>query len=173
MSTTDERVRSVSGTLAQRFSAYLETVTSPSDIALLVRSFELSLRAANKSPKTTKSYTDTVREYCLFLVENGMPTEPASMYVRSAPAHMARTTSLTVVSILFFSFLASARLAAAKATRRRACTATLMEVRGAVNGRAALAVCPWRMRRIPKMLRVVRSIIFPTSKGATRLATMA
>jgi len=75
MSATDERVRSVSGTLAQRFSAYQETVTSPSDIALLVRSFELSLRAANKSPKTIKSYTDTVRGYCLFLVENGIPTD--------------------------------------------------------------------------------------------------
>jgi hypothetical protein len=36
-------------TLAERFSARLEGVTSPSDIALVVRSFDLSLRAANKS----------------------------------------------------------------------------------------------------------------------------
>jgi len=34
-------------------------VETPSDIALLVRGSELSLRAANKSPKTIKSYTDT------------------------------------------------------------------------------------------------------------------
>ena len=74
MSTTDERVMGVSGTLAQRFCGYLETVTSTSDIALLVRSFELSLRATNKSPKTIKSYTDTVRGFCLFLVDSGMPT---------------------------------------------------------------------------------------------------
>jgi site-specific recombinase XerD len=67
---TDERGR----TLAERFSTYLETVTNPSDVALLVRSFMLSLRAANKSPKTIKSYTDTVRGFCLFLVDNGMPT---------------------------------------------------------------------------------------------------
>jgi hypothetical protein len=47
-------------TLAERFSSHLDTVTSPSDIGALVRSFELSLRAANKSPKTIKSYSDTV-----------------------------------------------------------------------------------------------------------------
>ena len=35
MSTTDERVRDVERDLAQRFSAYLGTVTNPSDIALL------------------------------------------------------------------------------------------------------------------------------------------
>ena len=42
---------------------------------MLVRSFGLSLRATNKSPKTIKSYTDTVRAFCLFLVEHGMPTD--------------------------------------------------------------------------------------------------
>ena len=93
--------------------------------------------------------------------------------MRSAPVHMARTTSLTVVPILFFSALASARLAAAKATRRRACTATLMEVRGAVSGRAAFAVSPWRIRRTSKMFRVVRSTVRPRSKGATRPAIIA
>ena len=44
MSSTDEQERGVSWTLAQRFSAYLGTGTNPSDIALLVRSFELSAR---------------------------------------------------------------------------------------------------------------------------------
>jgi len=73
MSTTDTRVNSSSGTLAERFSAYLQTVTSPSDIALLVRSFELSLRAANKSLKTIKNYRHRPR-VCLFLVDSGMPT---------------------------------------------------------------------------------------------------
>jgi hypothetical protein len=42
---------------------------------VLVRSFELSVRAANKSPRTIKSYTDTVRGFCLFLIENGMPMD--------------------------------------------------------------------------------------------------
>jgi hypothetical protein len=74
MSVTDAQTDRRNGTLAERFSAYLETVTSPSEVALLLRSFALSLRAANKSPKTIKSYTDTVRGFCLFLVDKGMPT---------------------------------------------------------------------------------------------------
>ena len=48
-----------------------------------------------------------------------------------------------------------------------------MDVRGAVSGSAAFSVRPWRMRRMPKMLRVVRSTMRPTSKGATRLAIIA
>jgi hypothetical protein len=50
--------------------------------------FELSLRAANKSPKTIKSYTDTVRGVCMFLADKGMPTdlrnltrEPVETYI--------------------------------------------------------------------------------------------
>ena len=87
---------------------------------------------------------------------------------------MASTTSLTVVPILFLSALASSRLAAAKATRRRACTATLMDVRGAVRGSAPLRIeSSRRTWRMPKMLRTVRSIMRPTSKGATRLEIIA
>jgi hypothetical protein len=48
MRATDEWVREASGILAQRFSAYLGTFTCPSDVRLLVPSFELSLRSANK-----------------------------------------------------------------------------------------------------------------------------
>ncbi len=79
MSITDAEVKGGSRTLADRFAAHLETVTSPSDVALLVRSFELSLRATNKSPKTIKSYTDTVRGFCMFLVEHGMPTNASNL----------------------------------------------------------------------------------------------
>ena len=53
---------------------------------------------------------------------------------------MASTTSFTVVPCSFFSRLTSARLAAAKATRRRPVMATLTEVRGAVSGRPPLPV---------------------------------
>jgi len=73
--TIDARVRKSSGTLGERFAAHLETITSRSDIALLVRSFELSLRATNRSPKTIKSYTDSVRGFCMFLVDTGMPRD--------------------------------------------------------------------------------------------------
>ena len=79
MSITDVKVNKGTRTLADRFAEHLETVTSPSDVALLVRSFELSLRAANKSPKTIKSYTDTVRGFCMFLVEHGMPTDARTL----------------------------------------------------------------------------------------------
>jgi len=89
MSSTDERVRNVSGTLTQRFSACLRTVTNPSDIALLVRSFELSLRATNKSPKTVKSYTDTVRGLCMFLVINGMPIDVRNLTREHVETYMA------------------------------------------------------------------------------------
>ena len=41
-------------TLAERFSAHLESVTNPSDIALPVRSCDRFLRDASKSPKTIK-----------------------------------------------------------------------------------------------------------------------
>jgi len=44
----DATVRETGGTLAEHFSSYLDTVTNPSDIAVLVRSFELSLRAAKQ-----------------------------------------------------------------------------------------------------------------------------
>ena len=74
MSTTEAKVDKTSGTLAERFSAYPETVKGHSDIGLLVRSFELALRAANKSPKTIKSYTDSVRGFCMLLADSGMPT---------------------------------------------------------------------------------------------------
>jgi site-specific recombinase XerD len=75
MTITSEKESQGSQTLAQRFAAYLEIATGPSDVGILVRSFGLSLRAANKSPKTIKSYTDTLRLFCLFLVANGMPTD--------------------------------------------------------------------------------------------------
>ncbi len=86
---TDARVDKGGSTLADRFAAHLETVTSPSDVALLVRSFELSLRAANKSPKTVKSYTDTVRGFCMFLVEHRMPTDARNLTREHVETYMS------------------------------------------------------------------------------------
>lgn len=54
---------------------YPESVTGPSDIAVLIRRFERSLRAANKSPKRIESYGGTVRRSCMFLVDIRMPTD--------------------------------------------------------------------------------------------------
>ena len=75
MSNTTSTTAKTGRTLSQRFVDYLAAVTNATDIGVLVRSFELSLRATNKAPKTIKSYTQSVQVFCLFLAENGMPTD--------------------------------------------------------------------------------------------------
>lgn len=45
------------------------------DLAELERGFDLSLRARNRSPKTIKSYVETVRLLRSFLISVGMPTQ--------------------------------------------------------------------------------------------------
>ena len=62
-------------TLAERFERHLETARYDTDIGRLLASFALHLRGTNKSPMTVKSYSDTVRQFCLFLAEHGMTTE--------------------------------------------------------------------------------------------------
>jgi len=47
---------------------------APTDIAALLRGYELSLRARNRSPRTITSYLQTVEIFRAFLVEAGMPT---------------------------------------------------------------------------------------------------
>lgn len=44
------------------------------DIENLLRSFELHLKATNKSDKTIRSYISTVRTFRTFLISQGMPT---------------------------------------------------------------------------------------------------
>lgn len=44
------------------------------DIEVLLRSFELHLKATNKAAKTVRSYTGSVRTFRAFLVAHGMPT---------------------------------------------------------------------------------------------------
>jgi hypothetical protein len=60
MSITDAKSAQGGETLAKRFADYLNDIDNPADIAVLVRSFELSLRARKMSPKTTKRNSDTV-----------------------------------------------------------------------------------------------------------------
>jgi hypothetical protein len=52
-------------TLALRFA--VDNADGLIDLGSLVRSFDLSLRATNKSSKTIKSYTESVMGLCLFL----------------------------------------------------------------------------------------------------------
>ena len=52
--------------------------TSPAsvgDLALLIPSFERSLRATNKSSRTVGTYGDAARQLLSFLAANGMPTD--------------------------------------------------------------------------------------------------
>ena len=80
---------------------------------------------------------------------SGVPgSSPRRMrYRRRAPAHVASTTSLTVVPKLRFTSLISGRERFATATFRWGVTEPLKEVRGAVNGAAMPAPCPRRRAR--------------------------
>lgn len=49
------------------------------DYPILARSFERSLRAENKSPRTVQTYCEAVRLFGEFLTEKGMPTNVADI----------------------------------------------------------------------------------------------
>lgn len=49
-------------------------VSSSASLSALVKSFERSLLAENKSPHTVKSYRESLRIFADFLVDRGMPT---------------------------------------------------------------------------------------------------
>jgi site-specific recombinase XerD len=51
------------------------TAQSVGDLATLIPSFERSLRATNKSPKTIATYGEAATQLLAFLRESGMPTE--------------------------------------------------------------------------------------------------
>lgn len=74
----------------------MDTVTAQSvgDLATLIPSFERSLRAANKSPKTIQVYGEAARQLLGFLQQNGMPTEVARIgreHVESFVEHLVAT----------------------------------------------------------------------------------
>jgi len=50
------------------------TAESVGDLATLIPSFERSLRAANKAPKTIATYSEAANQLLAFLRESGMPT---------------------------------------------------------------------------------------------------
>ena len=51
------------------------TAAEVSDLSTLVPSWERSLRATNKSPRTIETYTESVRQLHAFLVDKAMPTD--------------------------------------------------------------------------------------------------
>ncbi|MET0715261.1 MAG: tyrosine-type recombinase/integrase, partial [Mycetocola sp.] len=52
----------------------MTTTTSEIDIPALIPSFQRSLRAANRSPRTVQSYTEAAEQLAGYLVRRGMPT---------------------------------------------------------------------------------------------------
>ena len=58
-------------TLVERFSARLEGVTIPSDIALVVRSFDLSAPSRQQIAEDDKELHRPRPRVCMFLIDNG------------------------------------------------------------------------------------------------------
>ena len=70
------------------------TAASVGDLATLIPSYERSLRAANKSPKTIQVYSEAAHQLLAFLQEMGMPTEVARIgreHVESFIEHLVAT----------------------------------------------------------------------------------
>src|SRR4051812_25644136 len=57
----------------------VRTRTTVGELASLIPSFERSLRAQRKSPKTIKAYGEAARQLAVFLHANGMPTAAANV----------------------------------------------------------------------------------------------
>ena len=60
-------------------SKVAKTAAEIGDIASLIPSWERSLRAANKSPRTLETYGESARQLLTFLREQGMPTDVAKI----------------------------------------------------------------------------------------------
>ncbi len=59
------------------------------DLGTLVESWDLSLRAANRSPKTREQYLESARQLVGFLAAAGMPTDAAKVRREHVEAYLA------------------------------------------------------------------------------------
>src|SRR5262249_15207029 len=82
----------------------------------LIPSWQLALEAANKSPRTVRSYLDSVRALGTFLSDQGMPSETETVdaeHVRAFLLREERRTSAASAAVhfrnlrVFFGWLAS------------------------------------------------------------------
>lgn len=78
------------------------TAVQLGDLATLIDSWELSLRAANRSPKTIEQYLESARQFVTFLAGAGMPTdadkvrrEHVESYLADVAARNAPSTAQT------------------------------------------------------------------------------
>src|ERR1700722_16002686 len=81
----------------------MDTITAASvgDLATLIPTFERSLRAANKSPKTIQVYGEAARQLLGFLRQQGMPTEVAKLgreHVEAFIEHLVATRAPATAS---------------------------------------------------------------------------
>lgn len=78
----------------------------PGTIRRLRDSWELSLRAANKRPRTIEGYLETLRFFEEFLVENGLPTQADAItrqHIEAWIAHLIDTRSASTAKTRFAS----------------------------------------------------------------------
>ena len=75
-----------------------ESIESPTGPSVnLIRSFNLALRAMNRSPKTQETYLEAVRQFVAFLYDRGMPQSPSSIrreHVESFIVHLLEERGL-------------------------------------------------------------------------------
>jgi site-specific recombinase XerD len=89
--------------------------TAPDDLGELTKSWDRSLRAANRSPNTREQYLASARQLVAFLVEHGMPTGAASVRREHVEAFLVAVAERSAPSTvqtrykgcrLFFAYLA-------------------------------------------------------------------
>jgi site-specific recombinase XerD len=70
------------------------TSTDVGELTTYHRSFQRSLRAANKSPRTVETYLDALDQLCGFLAERGMPTTAAGVTREHIEAYLVELLDL-------------------------------------------------------------------------------
>src|SRR5450631_2010407 len=91
---------------ARRKRGRREATPAPAgpSIRTFITSWQLSLEAAGKSPRTVRSYTDSVRALCAFLDAQGMPSDvegPGAEYLRAFLLAEERRTSAVSAAVHF------------------------------------------------------------------------
>jgi site-specific recombinase XerD len=67
-----------------------KVIAGPTSVRALASSFELSLAASNKSPRTIETYLTSVRLFTGYLEENGMPAVVSGVHREHVEAFMER-----------------------------------------------------------------------------------
>jgi site-specific recombinase XerD len=70
------------------------TGTKVGDLAAYRRSFERTLRAANRSPRTVETYLEAIDQFCDFLSRQGMPTAAANVTREHIEAYLVELLDL-------------------------------------------------------------------------------